>query len=245
MTSQRKRKILFNIFFVIVGLFAFIQMPLLGLFGLGAVLTQGILGPGRNKVGGVIMSKWKSINYIRGYAVPSNPNSDAQQIQRAHFKSMVQFAQKLMVGLIPQMWDPFYDNMSGFNAFVKDNWDDYILSDEPTVNTVFSKGTLEPVFNLAATYGAMAGTTTVSWNADVFGNGLSTDFIFITAVSKLTNLALYQGTPPAVTRATEEAVLDLPDGLTATDILVSITTYRGTGIDYVQSNDVREFATSV
>ena len=192
MTSQRKRRILFNIFFVIVGLSAFIQMPLLGLFGLGAVLTQGILGPGRNKVGGVIMSKWKSINYIRGYAVPSNPNSDAQQTQRAHFKSMVQFAQKLMVSLIPQAWDPFYDTMSGFNAFVKDNWDNYILADHPTINTIFSKGTLENIYDLAATYSTLSGDTILTWTNDVFGNGLSTDSVFVVVLDKSTNIVYFQ-----------------------------------------------------
>ena len=236
MTSQRKRRILFNIFFVIVGLFAFIQMPLLGLFGLGAVLTQGILGPGRNKVGGVIMSKWKSINYIRGYAVPSNPNSDGQQVQRAHFKSMVQFAQKLMVALIPQAWDPFYDTMSGFNAFVKDNWDNYILSDEPTINTIFSKGTLESAELITGIYTTGTGALNLSWSTLHFGNGEDTDLVFAVAVDKSTNLALFQGQLSGVTRVTGVKEVFIASGLTASNIIISVIFYRGTGVDYIQSN---------
>jgi hypothetical protein len=240
MTHQRKTKVLFNIFVVIVGLVALINAPWILLFGLGAILTQGILGPGSGKIGGAIMSKWKAINYIRGYAIPSNPNSDLQSAQRAHFKSIVQFAQKLMVALIPQAWDPFYDKMSGFNAIVKDNFDDYILSDEPTVNTIFSKGTLEPINSLVGSYNSGSGNTIIDWNGDVVGNGLATDLIFGVIVDRSTNLSVFQGQFTGVTRTTESKTLTLPLGLTATNLICGVFPYRGTGVDYIQANNVND-----
>jgi len=240
MTHRRKTKVLFNIFVVIAGLVALINAPWILLFGLGAILTQGILGPGSGKIGGAIMSKWKAINYIRGYAIPSNPNSDLQAAQRAHFKSIVQFAQKLMVALIPQAWDPFYDKMSGFNAIVKDNFDDYILTDHPTINTIFSKGTLEPISSLVGVYTTATGFATITWDGTIFGNGLDTDYVFIVVLDKSTNLVYFQGLSGGVTRVTETADIQIPTGLTATNILVSAFPYRGTGVDYLQANSVND-----
>jgi len=47
-----------------------------------AKITKGILGGGRGKVANVVMGRWKGIDYIRAYAVPSNPRSPAQVLRR-------------------------------------------------------------------------------------------------------------------------------------------------------------------
>jgi hypothetical protein len=47
-----------------------------------ARITKGILGGGRGKVANVVMGSWKGIDYIRAYAVPSNPRSPAQVVRR-------------------------------------------------------------------------------------------------------------------------------------------------------------------
>jgi hypothetical protein len=47
-----------------------------------AKITKGILGGGRGKVANVVMGNWKGIDYIRAYAVPSNPRSPAQVSRR-------------------------------------------------------------------------------------------------------------------------------------------------------------------
>jgi hypothetical protein len=46
-----------------------------------ARITKGILGGGRGKVANVVMGSWKGIDYLRAYAVPSNPRTP-RQVQR-------------------------------------------------------------------------------------------------------------------------------------------------------------------
>lgn len=236
MTLAKKSKILFRIFLIVVGLFALIQNPLLGIMALGAVLTQGIMGPGSGKVGGVIMSNWKAINYIRGYAVPSNPRTLDQVAQRTKFKTIIQFAQKLMTSVIPQAWDPFYDRMSGFNAFVKQNWDDFKLTSQPTTNTIMAKGTLEGIIISSAAYNSSTGLIGVIWNPDIFGNGLSTDLMFFVIADKSSNNIFFQGSSDAKREDGMKIDITIPSDLTATDLIIYIFTFRGTGLDYLQSN---------
>jgi Na+-transporting methylmalonyl-CoA/oxaloacetate decarboxylase beta subunit len=51
MKTQKFLKIAFPIMLVIFAIFAFVQMPLIGTFVLGGVITNGILGGFRGKVG--------------------------------------------------------------------------------------------------------------------------------------------------------------------------------------------------
>jgi len=236
MMHAKKTKILTSIFVLIAGLVALINMPLVGIMIFGAVLSQGILGPGRNKVGGVIMSRWKSINYIRGYAVPSNPKTPAQLAHRAKFKLIVQFMQQLMVSIIPQCWDRYYNTMSGFNAVVSTNWDDFSAADVPTVNTIMAKGTLENLSQFTAAYESGSGDISITWDDEVFGNGLATDLIGVIVADTGNNKVYYQGTLPAKTRASESATVTIPGSLDFSTLIVWYFTYRGEGVDYTQSN---------
>jgi len=52
-----------------------------------ARITRGILGGGRGKVANVVMGNWKGIDYLRAYAVPSNPRTEAQTTVRTNFSS--------------------------------------------------------------------------------------------------------------------------------------------------------------
>jgi hypothetical protein len=244
MTNNKKAKILFSIFAVIVGLFTLIQAPFLLPIGLGAVLTSGILGGGAGKVGGAVMSKWKAINYIRAYAVPSNPNSDAQAAHRAKFKAVVQFAQKMMVLVIPQLWDPFYNMMSGFNALVKENFDLADANGLLDETAVLSKGNLEPVFDVAAVYTTGSGSTDITWDADCFSNGLATDLMLAVIWDTTDNSVVFQGALSAVTRTSEAKTVVGVAGKTATNLAVCVVAYRGTGEDYIQSNGVNALCTA-
>lgn len=244
MSQKRKVKILFNIFAVIVGLLTLVSMPYLLPIGLGAVLTSGILGGGKGKVGGAVMSKWKAINYIRAYAVPSNPDTDAQSAHRAKFKALVQFAQKLMVLVVPQLWDPFYNTMSGFNAVVKENFDLATANGLVEEDGILSKGNLEPVFDVAAEYTTGTGSTVITWDGDVFANGLATDLLLAVIWDKTDNSLVYQGALSAVTRTSETKTVIGVAGKTATNLVCAVVAYRGTGEDYIQSNGVNALCTA-
>lgn len=67
---------------------------------------------------------WKGINVIRGYVVPSNPNTAGQQAQRTKFTNAVdKFHDTALIALDKTAWNLFAtifaEAMSGFNAFVK------------------------------------------------------------------------------------------------------------------------------
>ena len=55
-------------------------------------INQGILGGFSGKVGTVVGSTWKSINYMRALAVSvHNPNTVKQQCQRGKFRTAAHF----------------------------------------------------------------------------------------------------------------------------------------------------------
>jgi len=87
-----------------------------------STISQGILGSGKGKIGGVIMSSWKGISTIRSMpASVANPQTVAQTAQRNKFAAVVAVARLLLSELIAVYWDPFAKKMSGYNDFVKRN----------------------------------------------------------------------------------------------------------------------------
>ena len=83
--------------------------------------NQGILGPFTGKVGSIVGSSWKGVNYIKSLPGPNTSNSEAQQKQRSRFKSVVSLASSLMSTLIRPIWNLVSGKMTGYNLFVKTN----------------------------------------------------------------------------------------------------------------------------
>jgi hypothetical protein len=83
--------------------------------------NQGILGPFTGKVGSVVGSSWKGVNYIKSLPGPNTSNSEAQQKQRSRFKSVVGLASSLLSSLIRPVWNLVSGKMTGYNLFVKTN----------------------------------------------------------------------------------------------------------------------------
>ena len=83
--------------------------------------NQGILGPFTGKVGSVVGSSWKGVNYIKSLPGPNSSNSEDQQKQRSRFKAVVSFASSLLETLIRPVWNLSAGKMTGYNLFVKTN----------------------------------------------------------------------------------------------------------------------------
>ncbi len=83
--------------------------------------NQGILGPFTGKVGSIVGSSWKGVNYIKSLPGPNSSNTEAQQKQRSRFKSVVSLASSLMSSLIRPVWNLVSGKMTGYNLFVKTN----------------------------------------------------------------------------------------------------------------------------
>ena len=72
------------------------------------------------KVGGIVGSSWKGINYIKSYAKPKQPLSDAQRRQRKNFSILSTFANALCKNWLPSVFTN--DNLLTFsNQFIKAN----------------------------------------------------------------------------------------------------------------------------
>ncbi len=137
-----------------------------------AVLNQGILGGGRNKVGPVVMTSWKGRAVIKSMPLSvANPRTTPQVNQRNKFKSASQFA-SLILGLwIKPLWDRFAGNITGQNAWMKTNTETFSSSgDMNPASLIQSKGKmLPPVINIPV---ADASSSSVSFSLD-FPNDLT------------------------------------------------------------------------
>lgn len=192
-------------------------------------IVNGILGGVSGKVAGVVGAKWKDIKYLRAYAIPANPQSTDQTKQRSRMSSIVAVARQLLGTLIQPYWNHFYTSMSGFNAFVKYNIMQ-LASDtyELTTNNLMARGNLLGVANLSATYDTLDGAVTLSWDNNANGStGLSTDFDYVVIVNK--NGTVYKSSELSDSREDGGSSVNIPSGLTASDLIVYFFFFRGTG----------------
>lgn len=119
-----------------------------------AKLFTGILGGGRGKVASVIMGRWKGINYIRAYAIPANPRTDAQVANRNKFASSTKKASVFTdyLRLLPSA----AAKKSNFNIIVSE-----VFKNGRLLEAVASLGEGEPAFS-SITVNKQSGTITLA-----------------------------------------------------------------------------------
>lgn len=232
MNQTKKLKFLFSLFLVIVGIFAIFSMPLVSIPVLGGVITQGILGGFRGKVGPVVGAKWKSIDYMRGYVVPQNPNTTGQQLVRTKMTAMVRYARQILTTILQPFWDAFYSDMSGFNAWISSNYTLVDVNNLLDQTGIITKGTLETGAGISGA--TIAGATVIiDYDSNTSGNGLATDSVGVVFLDMSTNI-MY-GLTTADTRTDGSTIITPPVAPSADDI-VFIFFYRGTGSEFLVSN---------
>jgi Family of unknown function (DUF6266) len=223
----------FTLFFLVVGAVMLASgHPLLQLIAplcIAGVLPSGAFGDLIGRVGGVVGFKWKGINAVRSYVVPSNPDSADQQIQRARMRQAVFIARQLLATLLKTYWDPFYSTMSGFNAWISQN----IMKLAATTyyideTAIIAKGTLLGVNTLAATYttgtGAIDGTFVDNTNGTT---GLGTDALFVVVIGN--DGKVYYSALTGDDRSTESFSITVTSGLTAANVFIYAFFVQGTG----------------
>jgi len=191
------------------------------------VITQGILGGFSGKVGPVVGGKWKDIDYMRGYVVPSNPNTTGQQTVRTKFSALVNLARLLLSTILQPFWDLYYSDMSGFNAWISEN---YILvdgSNKLQATSLMAKGNLETLHTNTSTYDTATGETSISWTAGIQSNGASDDTVGIVIYEKTTDRFFFD--IGNITRNDGTTLVTIDSGFSATNVIVYIFAYRGTG----------------
>jgi len=235
-THSTKLKKLFSFFLILLGVFALISSPGLGVLVLGGVITNGILGGFSGKVGPVVGGKWKDIDYMRAYVIPANPNSPAQQLVRAKMSALVAFGRKLLTSILQVYWDPFQTSMSGFNAFISRNYSKLQVGNVLNEAAVLSVGTLEATSLLTSTYNTSSYVVQCTWDKTISGNGLGSDKLCMVVYDKTNNRWYFES--GVETRNSSTGTITIPAGLTATNIYTYVFFYRGTGSSFTVSNSI-------
>lgn len=135
-------------------------------------IRQGILGGFSGTVGNVVGSSWKSIDVIKSRPLSvANPKTAPQMAQRNAFSQSVAFAVIILANVVKPLWDRFAQRMSGFNAWIKSNIDNFDadgIVDYSAVTISDGKMSETPIMSVSEDTGA--GELTVGWDNDS-GNG--------------------------------------------------------------------------
>lgn len=186
-----------------------------------ATLRQGILGGFSGKVGTVVGFTRKGISYIRGLATSfTNPNTPAQQEQRAKFALVIKFLRPL-VALLRIGFKQAGSVMSGFNAAMAYTLSNAVKGSYPNHEIDFPKvricqGNLPGALNADAV-SSEAGKIVFSWdnNAQDFG-AAATDKVVLMAHSALLNKSV--SIIGAGTRLSGTQELIVPDSFSGSQV---------------------------
>ena len=161
-----------------------------------ATFLNGILGGFSGKVGTVIGSSWKGIDYMRSRASHiSQPNSPAQLEHRAKFSTVGHFLRPLN-GFLRICFQNEAVKMSAYNAAMAYNLKNAITGAYPDYTVDYtrvavSRGILPGVLNGAAA-SSVAGKVDFTWDDNTMGtNTLGTDKVVLLVYNPLRNQAVW------------------------------------------------------
>lgn len=199
-------------------------------------ILNGILGGVSGKVSGVVGASWKGINYLRGYAIPSNPQTPAQTAQRAKMAFLVLIAKGLLSSVLNPLWNAIAVQMSAFNLFLQKNL--VLITDDTDYEAILvGAGNLSSIVCDETLYTVANGELSFNYlgpTPDPFENNVDT--LVMVGIHKPTgqvwaNECVY-------THDGATSIVMLPSGLTPADIQGYIFAYKGTGNDVEMCNSV-------
>jgi len=115
------------------------------------------------KVGATVGSKWKNKGTVRTFAIPSNPNTPAQQNVRNGFKTLSSFVSLFSV-LISRLTALDTRGMSVRNAIIKLNAEQITTDVFTPEDLIISKGGLPNVNGFAAVVPAGLAAINCTWD---------------------------------------------------------------------------------
>jgi hypothetical protein len=218
------------LFVVILSCFGIINP--MSIFLIGAVVTGNVLGDMKNRIGQVVAFKWKGIQALRSYVIPTYSRTTPQGTQRDLFKAVLEFGQGLLGSIIQTYLYPYAVGMSAFNAWMRKNllaWTGTTSFDE----AVISWGSLTPQEIKLAEYATNA--VSVQWIMSLVGNQLSTDIAIAVIYDKNRKLFFVSGATTA--RSADAISVTVGSGLTESDLCAYLFFFRDINTtDYKISN---------
>lgn len=208
-------------------------------FVLGAIITGGILGGFRKKIGNVVGFNWKGIDVMRLKVTPANPQSTAQTTQRNLMAQTVYILKQILSTVVQPYWDPFAVKKSGFNAATS-SLVKLLTSGTNALNAncKVAEGSLVGVDNMGFTYTTGTGVSDFTWddNSGV-GNALATDdYTMVVFNIDGTLLGVVESTVSGNTRTDGTDSMTVASGETATDVIGFLFFHRGTGASFIVSD---------
>lgn len=174
-----------------------------------AKIKQGILGKATGKVGNVITGTWKGINYVKAYAIPANPKTDAQQAVRSTFKNIITIGKSILDNQIKFFWNPMAKgkSFSGWSKFVGSN--QKILKGDPSYEKIIlADGSLESLDNVEGVFKVNTNSVNVTWSKNTITSGDKSDSVFVRCYSEKRNFLYSQSIP--ISRASENVSIVIP-----------------------------------
>jgi hypothetical protein len=110
----------------------------------------------RNRMGGFIYSKNRSGNYVKAYAKPKNPDTEAQRLTREIFSRLAKIWQAVK-GQARASWNQKSNSKSGYNLFMAENFQKL---KNKTALTLFRDFGLAPLRDFTVIQGSEQGKVT-------------------------------------------------------------------------------------
>lgn len=207
-----------------------------------AKIRNGILGKAKGKIGGVVASTWKGVNYVREYVVPANPKTAAQTGVRTNFSSVVAIGRSIKTDIIDTYWKDLVKGKpnSGWAKYIGVN-QKRITAARSLTAFALATGDLESFNAGPITYNYSAHTFNMSWIDNPTTTGQSTDELLFYVWDPLKKY-LYSYTP-IPTRATEDVEFLIPglaDGQTVYCFYVPRSTVGLYGFGVSQAVTIQE-----
>lgn len=173
-----------------------------------SVVQNPIIGRAKGKVGGVVFSRWKDLNTLRGKPLTvKNPKTDDQVTQRSKFAAAVAYA-RLILFFLRSSLASVATNMSEFNFFLRSiipgiDDVDFILDVTTLPGDILSRGSAYPLAGLEADP-QVGQAVTVSWTDDSGEEYReATDLVKVIVFNETTNTFIVD---PSATLITAETV---------------------------------------
>ena len=180
------------------------------------VILNGILGGLSGRVAGVVGARWKDKQYLRRYAIPANPDTALQQIQRGKMRTGVALLKALVGSVFNQYVDKFQKSMSGFNYTLQQNMQ-YFTPSPGFGNIKITQGKLWGVPTVSLTTGTHE--ITVNWTvSDLGNNGASTDKVYAVFYDTISQIWYFSSAE--VARSVGQIVKNFPAGVTGHLVVV-------------------------
>jgi hypothetical protein len=159
-----------------------------------AKYTGSVFGSISGQQLGVVGANWKGIDYIRKHVIPANPNTVAQQLQRAKFKNMSSFGRRIVDTVLNSYTQPYPKKKSPFNLFMENNVPLQETEEIDYTKILLFKGSL---YNASLTPTApwtQAGDKYVTWPTNLMGEAKADDKAILLAYNSTRDLFSIQ--PP-------------------------------------------------